>query len=199
MRLSRNYCVEDWAALKFQSEADWELAVSIFLDRVETRYLEHIRALLSRKTNGFVVLALDSALIETLEQFRRGVGKTPMRKGCEYFESFLTGTKFGEYFTSELAEIFYREIRCGLLHQTEAGGSSRVKRGEGLAVVTPTADGRGVIINTPKFHQVLEDEVQSYAEIVRSGLDVPSRQAFRRKMNYICRIESEEPANGIAN
>lgn len=77
MRISRNYAVDDWCELHFSDEAEWQKAVDMLRDRLETRYLEHIRSLLLRQTSGFVVLALDSALIETMEQFRRGKKKTP--------------------------------------------------------------------------------------------------------------------------
>jgi hypothetical protein len=165
---------------------------------METRYLEHIRSLLDRKTNGFVVLALDSALIETMEQFRRGVPKTPAKKGREFFESFLTGTAFKAHFNRELAGIFYREIRCGLLHQSEAGGTSRVKRGATLPLASITTDGKGVVVNAPEFHRLLESVVQDYAKDVQSGSDPEVRTRFRRKMNYICRVEQEGPVHAVA-
>lgn len=136
MRISRNYTVDDWKRLRFESDDDWKQGLTIFLDRVETRYLEHVRALWERKTSGFVVLALDSALIETLEQFRRGVRNTPWGNGKKYFVSFLTETDFGRHFDSKLAKLFYEQIRCGLLHQTEAEGDSRIKRGRELALAS---------------------------------------------------------------
>jgi hypothetical protein len=123
LRISRKYTVDDWKHLRFKSETDWDLGVAMFEDRVETRYLEHIRTLLPRKTSGFAVLALDSALIETLEQFRRGKPKTPGKKSWEYFVSFLTETAFGQHFDRTLAILFYNTIRCGLLHQSEAEGN----------------------------------------------------------------------------
>jgi hypothetical protein len=43
MRISRNYKVDDWKALHFDSKADWQKGVDILQDRLETRYLEHIR------------------------------------------------------------------------------------------------------------------------------------------------------------
>ena len=80
MRISRSYNTDDWKSLTFKDEVDWELAVSIFRDRLETRYLEHIRSLLQRKTIGFVVLALDCILVETVQQFRLGTRATPWAK-----------------------------------------------------------------------------------------------------------------------
>ena len=192
MRVSRNYTVDDWKVLKFQRQYDWERAVDIFRDRLETRYLEHIRALLERKTNGFVVLALDSALIETLEQFRRGTKKTPWKQGKKYFVSFLTETAFGEFFDQGKAELFYTEIRCGLLHQTEADGNSRIKRGKTLPLVSTTTDGKGIIVNTYELHSKLEDVIKHYTDGLVAGNDQNLREAFRKKMSFICRMEEKD-------
>jgi len=197
MRVSRDFTVDDWKALTFSSEDEWAKGVAIFKDRIETRYLEHVRALLQRKTSGFVVLALDCALIETLEQFRRGTRKTPQREGRQYFEAFLTQTEFGKHFDPTMAGMFYTEIRCGLLHQSEAGGASRVKRGSAFPLVSKTTDGTGIIINTPEFHSLLEKEFQAYSASLVIGHDAQQRAAFKRKMDFICRIEEKEPVGAV--
>lgn len=193
MRISRNYKVDDWKRLRFESEDDWHQGVTIFKDRIETRYLEHVRSLLERKTSGFVVLALDSALIETLEQFRRGKRKTPGGQVKEYFRSFLTTTAFSRHFDPELADLFYVHIRCGLLHQTEADGTSRIKRGRGLALASYSVDHKGIVINTRRFHELLEQVIEKYVDDLQMPESTELRQAFRKKMNYICRVEEQEP------
>jgi hypothetical protein len=192
MRISRNYKVEDWKQLSFKGQADWDKAVAIFEDRLETRYLEHIRAVLDRKTSGFVVLALDSALIETLEQFWRGTRSTPYRQGKSYFISFFGRTSFSNHFDDKLGGLFYETIRCGLLHQSEAKSNSRIKRGTDGPLVAYTMDHTGVVVNTNKFHALLERVVQEYATDLRDPNSEKPREAFRRKMNYICRIEEKE-------
>jgi hypothetical protein len=192
MKISRNYNVEHLRDLDFTSEAGWQMAVTIFEDRLETRYLEHIRALLPRKTSGFVVLTLDCALIETLEQFRLGVPKTPYRQGRKYFITFLTTTLFSEHFDEKSAGLFYKTIRCGLLHQTEAGETSRVKRGPQLPVVAYTSDHSGVVINTKRFHDLLEKTISEYVKELRNPTADLARTAFLRKMNFICRIEEKD-------
>ena len=191
MQISRKYNVEHWRSLAFTSEADWQMAVTIFEDRLETRYLEHIRALLPRKTSGFVVLALDCALIETLQQFRLGIRKTPEGEGKKYFVLFLTTTLFSEHFDENSAGLFYKTIRCGLLHQTEAGASSRVKRGSHRPVVAYTSDHSGIIINTKRFHDLLEKIIANYVAELRKPASEPARMAFLKKMNFICRIEEK--------
>lgn len=191
MKISRNYSVDDWKALTFVTETDWQRAVMMLKDRLETRYLEHIKELLPRETSGFVVLALDCALIETLEQFKRGTRKTPQKEVADYFISFLTSHEFSEHFTEARAKIFYTQIRCGLLHQSEAEGLSRIKRGD-LPLVTDTKDKASLIINKEAFHALLEKVIEGYCERLISGEDLQLRIAFKKKMNAICRVEGSD-------
>jgi hypothetical protein len=72
MWISRNYKAHQWEALKLMTEADWETGVDIFEDRMESRYLVHAPRILDHNTSGFAALTLDCAVIETMEQFRRG-------------------------------------------------------------------------------------------------------------------------------
>src|ERR1039458_2817007 len=191
MRISREYTVDDWKALTFQTEAEWGKAVEMFVDRLKTRYLEHIDALLGRQTSGFAVLSLDCVLIETLQQFRTGARKTPKRKVGQYFSEFLTSGLFGQHFDKNSAMLFYETIRCGLLHQSEAEGNSRAKRGNGRPLVAYTDDHKGVIVNVTSFHELVKSTVDAYAQELRepgSGW----RKAFRTKMDFICRVESKD-------
>lgn len=197
MRISRNFTVGDWEALDLSVEEGWERAVEMFRDRLETRYLEHIRQLLPLKTSGFAVLALDCALIETMENFRRGTRATPVGKGKEYFVAFLTSSKFADHFTSERAAIFYKQIRCGLLHQSEAGELSRIKRGGDLPLVSDTADKKSLILNKMLFHDLLEEEIKLYYADLRSDATPGLRLNFKKKMDGICRIKGSITESAI--
>jgi hypothetical protein len=197
MLISRNYKAEDWEALRFKSEADWETAVAIFQDRINTRYLEHIERIIKHRTSGFAVLTLDCALIETLEQFRQGTGETPWKQCEEYFVSFLTGTSFKQHISAEQASVFYTNIRCGLLHQGEAK-SSLVKRNSTLPLIAFTEDHKGVIVNAKAFHAQLRTTINEYSDLLRNPESTKERAAFRRKMNYICQVENKSSEEATA-
>jgi hypothetical protein len=49
-----------------------------------------------------------------------------------------------------------------LLHQTEAGATSRVKRGSNLPLVSYTSDYSGIVVNTKLFHELLEKTICEY-------------------------------------
>ncbi len=190
MRISANYTVDDWKSLTFRSEVDWALAVEMFRDRLRTRYLDHIDSILLRKTSGFAVLSLDCILVETLQQFRQGTRSTPWGKGKQYFVDFLTGTAFSEHFTVHSAERFYTEIRCGLLHQSEAEGAWRLKRGA-LPLVEITEDQKSIVVNVHLFHALLKEVITSYADDILLPQSFNARTAFRKKMNFISRVEGK--------
>jgi hypothetical protein len=192
MLISRKYKAEHWEALTFKSDADWETALAIFQDRINTRYFEHIDRIIKHRTSGFAVLTLDCALIETLEQFRQGTEETPRKQGEKYFVSFLTGTSFKDHVNPEQASLFYRNIRCGLLHQGEAK-SSLVKRNTALPLISFTEDHKGVIVNAKAFHAQLRKTVYEYSDLLRKPDSTKERAAFRKKMNYICQVENKAP------
>jgi hypothetical protein len=196
MQISRNYRADDWTTLTFTSEADWQTAVDIFLDRLETRYLKHIREILRHRTSGFAALTLDCALIETLQQFRQGTQKTQSGRVEASFVSFLTGTSFSPHVTKEQARVFYKTIRCGLLHQTEAE-ASLVKRSSTLPLIAFTQDHKGVIVNAKAFHAQLQQAIQEYADMLRRPESTQERAAFRTKMDFICRIEAKQPKHAL--
>ena len=86
---------------------------------------------------GFAVMALDSLLIETLQQFREGMDETPRGKSGQFFQRLLTETAFGENkgFDKKKAHLFYQSIRNGILHMAEIKGSSRILTRGGVPLV----------------------------------------------------------------
>lgn len=152
--------------------------------------MEHIERMIKHRTSGFAVLTLDCALIETLEQFRQGTENTPWKHGEKYFISFLRSTSFKRYVSAEQASLFYTNIRCGLLHQGEAKLSS-VKRNSTHPLISFTEDHKGVIVNAKTFHAQLQKTICEYADLLRKPESIKERAAFRKKMDYICKVEEE--------
>ena len=98
MKIAETFRTTEWDALRRGLEADeadaWLKAACLLRKRLGGRYLKHARELLNRPYSGFAILAIDSAVIEALEQFRKGVPKTPKRKSADFFKDFLTRTRF---------------------------------------------------------------------------------------------------------
>jgi len=136
-------------------------------------------------------MAIDCLLIETLQQFIEGVPETPRGKNERYFKKFLI-SRFEEDFDNEKAKMFYDQIRCGILHQAETKESSKIKISHELPIVKFTKEKDGLIINRKKFHEKLKKAIESYIEQLKNKTNGPLRNNFRKKMDYICRIEYQE-------
>jgi cation transport regulator ChaC len=190
MRISPHFTCDDWTDMAFSKEEEWQKAIDIFEDRIDGRFMKIIGRIEGYEFSGFAVLALDSLLIETLQQFRDGVPKTPNGKSQDYFVSFLTETSFGKFFDQNKAEIFYKQIRCGILHQAEIGGSSRVLIRQQAPLIRLAKDGNGLVINRKLFHKQLAKEFENYVSQLRktNSPDEKLRSNFKKKMDYICYV-----------
>jgi hypothetical protein len=186
MWISPKYRVYDWKALTFSNEEDWQKAIVIFEDRIRGRFLNFIDLIKCHEYSGFAVLALDCLLIETFQQFREGKDET--RNNSEkYFVNFLTETSFCEFFNKEIARKFYKQIRCGLLHQAEVKGNSLVRISQNEPLVRLTKDGKGVIVNRESFHEQLVRVFEEYLSRLRDPSNEDERNKFKTKMDCICR------------
>jgi hypothetical protein len=191
MQVSPEFDASDWTSLDLTRESGWRKAAIILDDRIKGRFLGMVERIVDVEFSGFAALALDCLLIETLQQFIEGVHETPRGKGKEYFQRFLTAASFGGEFDLNSAGKFYDQFRCGILHQAEIKGSSKVWKVGRMA--QPTADGKGLIVN----HQILHDKVRvafaSYLRELRRGKDQTLRDNFKKKMDFICQVQPTHP------
>jgi len=177
----------EWRRLTFQDESDWQQGIDLLENRIRGRYLHQIEQIEQEKHSGFAIIALDCLLIEMLQQFREGVIRTPAGEAGEYFSRFLTETSFGEFFTPQVAEMFYRQIRCGILHQAEVRGSSALRIGDEFPLVSFSQDHHGLLVNRILFHRQVEREFENFIAQLRNPANRDMRSKFRLKMDYICR------------
>lgn len=187
MRISPRYTVTDWTGIRFENQEDWRLAVDIFKDRIRERFLDPIDRIEKCRYAGFAVLALDCLLIEMLQQFREGVNRTPSGKSKQFFVRFLTESGFSGSFNRRQAELFYRQIRCGILHQAEVRGSSKVLVSDDAPMVSYSSDRKGLVVNRKFFHEQLLEEFKQYTEALLDPDGDKLRDRFRNKMMAICK------------
>src|SRR6266545_854463 len=119
LQISPNYTSQDWRALDHKKSDDWLKASKIARDRLEGRFLHFATSCLRQKHSGFVVLAIDSLLAETIQQFKEGITEGK-QQSTKLIKRFLEGSPFQPDFDDHARQAFYTDIRCGLLHQAEA-------------------------------------------------------------------------------
>jgi len=143
---------------------------------------------------GFALMALCCLLIETIESYRKGwpssygrelknLAKRPENKTSppQYklnppfggidsktaFVDFFTEPDHQQFFPSVNGEVFYTEIRCGLLHQAQTKGSWRITRGGAFW------DNSQKTINRNEFairtRECFEDYVKELSQAVWNG------------------------------
>lgn len=194
MEIAKGIRNTEWHGLDLETpdSEDWAKAILIFRKRISERYIEAADKLIELEANlsaiekkyGFVVLAIDCMLIETLQSFYEGLTDTA-HKSLKMFENFLTQTaSFSKYFTSKsLAKQFYLNYRCGILHQSETQEGALVwSFGQLLRI-----DGADLTINRLSFHSALKQEFEIYINILKDPTKQIERTNFKTKMDFISR------------
>lgn len=192
LQISPKYTSRDWQVLDSNSSADWSKAAAIVRDRLEGRFLRFARDCLGSKHSSFVVLAIDSLLAETIQQFNDGV-----RNGCgksqKMVEKFLEGERFQPDFDASARTAFYRDIRCGLLHQAEAKKMWLIRRAQ-PALLQKVANGQGYILDVERFHTGVQCSLNDYLKLIAEPASSCLRSNLWKKMNQICSVRTARGA-----
>ena len=193
MKIAGVFRANEWGAMRTRLKADdmaaWGEAVTLLRERIGGRYLEHARELLNRRYSGFAILAIDCAVIEALEQFRKGVARTPSRKSGEFFRDFFTTTRFKQFFTAKTSNLFYQTVRCGILHQAESNADTLVKKSTASFVVKQTPSGTGVVINARRFHEILETVLEDYiSKLLAGDVNRGFAASYRRARDFLVKL-----------
>ena len=189
MDISPNYSTDDWNRLNlsdpFANDDHWEKAIEIFEDRIRGRFLNIVGNIQTLPYSGFVVMAVDCLLIETLEQFYRGVPDSVGGSRSFFTHFFERSDVLKKEFTENQRKLFYEHFRCGILHQAELKGDSLVWK-VGPLVWDNTHN--GITVNRQKLHEILVCEFNAYTQKLREKMtDSDLKLKFRTKMDYICR------------
>lgn len=126
--------------------------------------------------NGFSMMANACLLIETLQSFREGLGDSNGKSGS-LFKNFFEANNNFEIFRSN---NFYKDVRCGILHQGETTGGWKINRKK----KTPLLDDTN--INANKFIKELEKSLRTYRVCLKKeAWDSETWDNLRTKMRTI--------------
>ncbi len=159
---------------KMEGLADKRVLGEFIIERFEERYFTPI--LDSKSRHGFTLLAISCLVIETLESFYQGLADTK-NVSCKMFRAFFArNSKLGVFNSKD--DWFYKDIRCGILHQGETRGGWRVLRKGPLLDVDDKA------INATRLLCEIRRAVVLYASKIET--DETVWENFQKKMNSVC-------------
>ncbi|TKT92662.1 hypothetical protein [Dyadobacter frigoris] len=203
-QIAGNKTVQDWQAVKLilielQENASWEKAYEeYFLTRLNDRY---IRPLNSIKENGsysgegFSIMTILCSIIEFLEstyqgknyKFRRrndpGLTAYQYDSSEDIFVSFLVNrTPFNTDFNNTTSKDFYKNIRCGLLHEARTKGNWAIW-GRSNSVIVEAKNGKMIIYRDNFFESIF-----TYLDLYKMELlaSATLKSAFIRKFDNLC-------------
>jgi hypothetical protein len=151
-----------------------------FYQRLYSRYLKPFEFdnAKFKKTykNGFSIMANCCLLIETFQCFRKGIGDSRCIKNEELFKEFFNQNDQ----LSDFKDGFYKNVRCGILHQGETTGGWKIRRdGDLFDKITKT-------INAAKFLKEMEKVLKKYSDRLKiEEWDSEPWDNFRVKMRTI--------------
>jgi hypothetical protein len=194
MKIAPDFDSSQWSKLNLADPAsnDWETAISVLKSRLYSRFIDAADILLSiddqkpltERRFGFAILAIDCALIETLAAFQDGLTNTKDQSKATFAKFLSSSSGFSKHFTLSRAKQFYEDFRCGILHQAETAGQSKV-----WSVGELIRDESGVlIVNRSKFHEQLKIDFDAYLAALGDPTNRSLRRKFRKKMGFICRM-----------
>lgn len=216
--ISPNYSTQDYINLNLSinsGEETWESAIRMLEERFYERFFSTIHFLLcdsnrryskeKAEKNGFAIMALNCLLIDTFYQFEYGM-KDSMQPNsamdqsgnAHHYVGFLN-SKFSGLFSSDtggnksLAELFYKHIRCGILHSAQTYGSSMLscEGGRTISYMNKNTQNEGIRVEVRQISNEFEHYFkEDYINRLRSG-NQTTRENFIAKMQYVCNLSPQ--------
>jgi hypothetical protein len=140
---------------------------------------ERCESTLSGYKNGFAMLAIACLMVETLEAFYQGRENTRNKSKQMFLDFFKRWEEFRDF--RPIAENFYYDVRCGILHQAETRNGWVIER------VGKLYDPAHKAINAAAFLKSLASCLDQYStDLETADWDSILWVNFRKKMKTIC-------------
>ena len=173
--LSNNVTISNY--LGMEKEKDKAGIIEFIRSRFTERYITPLRCDPELK-HGFCTMAICCLMIETLESFWRGWDNSRKQSElafCSFFDRNQNLSTFNGYVTD-----FYKNVRCGILHQAETMNGWHIRRDGSLF------EAQTKTINATLFHDEMEICLNYYCSTLeQSDWDSTTWEYFREKMKAI--------------
>lgn len=129
--------------------------------RFTERYLEPTMS--AKHKHGFTMMAISCLMIESLESFRQGWPNSDGKSKAAFCYFFDSNDRFKEFRGHSGA--FYKNVRCGILHQAETTGSWKITRKE----AAPLFDSGSLTINAVRFVRALHSALDEFHDRLKAA------------------------------
>ena len=177
-KLATGFTVRDYKAARDARDRN-RIAEAIRL-RFTERYIKPAKA--PKRKHGFTIMAISCLMIEALESFRRGWPNSNNKSEVAFCYFFNTTESFKEL--RPYCEQFYKNIRCGILHQAETTGGWRITRDARKALFF---DSESLTLNATHFLQNLSEALNGFCDQLKTtDWDSKDWMNVIKKMNTLC-------------
>lgn len=147
--------------------------------RFKERYLEP--ALSATHKHGFAMMAISCLMIEALESFRQGWSNSDGKSKAAFCYFFDGNDGFKEF--RGHSQAFYKNVRCGILHQAETTESWKITRKKGA----PLFEAGSLTINADRFAKILRAVLDEFRDHLKAAdWDSLDWKNVRIKMKALC-------------
>lgn len=186
IEISKGVTVEDYY-LFLEQENKNAIADMIYM-RFYERYIKPFEfpdaEYRDKYKNGFSMMANSCLLIESYMAFKKGLKST--KNKCEnlFDEFFNEEIEFKIFKNHNLSNKFYKNIRCGILHEGETRYGWTITRNRNFDLFTPSSRK----INAYKFLKALDKTLKNYRDLLKnSDWEAELWKNARMKMTTVTR------------
>lgn len=163
---------KDWIA---ERDMGREKLAELFRQRLRERYIEPVARVSLLQENGFSIMALSCLLIESFETFRQGWKSSEGKSALAFRHFFEREAQFNDF--SGHADQFYKNVRCGILHQGETTGGWTIRL-RGLLF-----ESEKLRVNAHEFQKRLSQVIEGYCEeLMREPVSADVWEKFNTKL-----------------
>ncbi len=166
-----------------KNESDKDILIQIIEHRLKDRYMKVLNNANDIDLSSFLILAISCLLIETLQCFYEGRNDTNKKgEGQKIFKNFFKRESLLFPGLEDISDVFYKNIRCGILHQAET------KEGWRLNKNGPLLDKEKRIINGLLFYKSLKEAIDNYLNELRvKKINETNWVNAYQKLDFICK------------
>jgi hypothetical protein len=211
--LSRWLNIREKIKESYVVDKNWKESVDLFKSRIQNKFFDPMEGVIKEKRlkgEGFAIVTVQCALLESLAAFRHGKifnheknEKSPSyeyRRSHELYIDFLNSADIfrDNFYTIDSkgkkqngkpfkADDFYKNVRCGLIHEGKTKGNWTIKASKKKVKTEKLfieSNGQTISLYRTILHYRLKEYLDSYCVELVMNDNQNLRKYFARKLDH---------------